>query len=134
MLCYSGCAVPQELGYHLQAYTSVQAPGSIGVSSNVGKDRFINPTQVPDGIEIDVEFMISNDREFEVILFENLYTLLQDDSGIERSACRVCNIDRPLLSGSLWSVSSDKVQFPAALVLEIPHFHGQSTVSCGSRP
>ena len=83
MLCDSGCAMPQELGYHLQAYTSVQAPGSIGVSSNVGKDRFINPTQVPDGFEIDVEFMISNDREFEVILFENLYTLLQDDSGIE---------------------------------------------------
>ena len=27
--------------------------------------------------------MVPNDREFEVILFENLYTLLQDDSGIE---------------------------------------------------
>ena len=27
--------------------------------------------------------MISNDREFEVILFENLYPLLQDISGLE---------------------------------------------------
>ena len=44
MLCYSGCAVPQELCHHLQAYSSVQAPGSIGVSGNVGKDRFINAT------------------------------------------------------------------------------------------
>ena len=83
MLCYSGCAVTQELGDHLQAYSSVQAPGSIGVSGNVGKDRFINPTQVPDGFQIYIEFMIPDDREFEVILFENLHPLLQDDSGIE---------------------------------------------------
>ena len=29
MLRDSGCAVPEELCYHLQAYSSVQAPGSI---------------------------------------------------------------------------------------------------------
>ena len=30
--------------------------------------------------------MISNDREFEVIPFENLYPLLQDISGLEHSS------------------------------------------------
>ena len=75
--------MPQKLCYHLQAYPSVKAPGSIGVSGNMGKDRFINPTQVPNGFQIDIEFMIPDDREYEVILFENLYPLLQDDSGIE---------------------------------------------------
>ena len=29
MLCYPGCAVPKELSYHFQAYSSVQAPGRI---------------------------------------------------------------------------------------------------------
>ena len=83
MLCYPGCAVPKELCYHLQAYSSVQAPGSIGMSGNVGEDRFVYPAEVPDGFQIDIEFVVSNDREFEMILFENLYPLLQDDSGIE---------------------------------------------------
>lgn len=35
MLCYPGCAVTKE--FHLQAYPSVKAPGSIGVPCNVGK-------------------------------------------------------------------------------------------------
>ena len=83
MLCYSCCAVPQEFCYHLQTYPSTQTPGSIGVSGNVGKDRFINPTQVPYGFQIDIEFVVPNDREFEVIFFENLHPLLQDDSSIE---------------------------------------------------
>ena len=82
MLCDSGCAVPKEFNYYLQAYSSIQAPGSLGVSDNVGKDRFINATEVSDGFQIDIEFMIPDDREFEVILFENLYPFLQDDSGI----------------------------------------------------
>ena len=49
MLCYSGCAVPEELCDHLQAYSSVQAPGSIGVPGNVGKDRFVYPAEVSYG-------------------------------------------------------------------------------------
>ena len=67
MLCYPGCAVPKELCYYLQAYSSVQAPGSIGVSGNVGKDRFVYPAEVPYGFKIDIEFMVPNDREFEMI-------------------------------------------------------------------
>lgn len=43
MLCYSGCAVTKEFCYHLQAYSSVQAPGSIGVPGDVRKDRLIDP-------------------------------------------------------------------------------------------
>ena len=30
MLCYPGCAVPKKLCYHIQAYSSVQAPGTEG--------------------------------------------------------------------------------------------------------
>lgn len=43
VLCYPGCAVPKELCYYLQAYSSVQAPDSIGVSGDVGEDRFVYP-------------------------------------------------------------------------------------------
>jgi hypothetical protein len=53
------------------------------VSGNVGKDRFINAAQVSDSFQIDIEFMIPDDMEFEVILFKNLHPLLQDDSGVE---------------------------------------------------
>ena len=49
MLCYSGCAVTKELCYHLQAYPSVKAPGSIGVSGDVGEDRFVYPAEVSYG-------------------------------------------------------------------------------------
>lgn len=49
MLCYPGCAVPKELCYYLQAYPSVKAPGSIGVSGNVGEDRFVYPAEVSYG-------------------------------------------------------------------------------------
>ena len=155
MLCYPSCAVPEELCYHLQAYPSVQAPGSIGVSGNVGEDRFINATEVSDGFQIDIEFMIPDDREFEMIFFENLHPLLQDDSGIEHPSLvalvvyvvltilrylEVCGAYLRTKYSFQWQLSlklrifKDKVQFPAALVLETPHFQGQSTVSCGSCP
>ncbi len=45
VLCYPGCAVPKELGYYLQAYSSVQAPDSIGVSDDVGEERLDVPTK-----------------------------------------------------------------------------------------
>ena len=83
MLCDSCCAVTKEFCYHLQAYSPIQAPGSIGVPGDVGEDRLVYPADVTNGFQIDIEFVVTNDREFEVILFENLYPLLQDDSGIE---------------------------------------------------
>ena len=83
MLCDSGCAVTKEFCYHFQAYSSVQAPGSIGVSGNVGEDRLVYPAEVSNGFQIDIEFVVPNDREFEVIFFENLHPLLQNDSCIE---------------------------------------------------
>ena len=49
MLCDSGCAVPKEFCYHLQAYPPVQAPGSIGVPGDVGEDRLVYPAEVTDG-------------------------------------------------------------------------------------
>ena len=49
MLRDSGCAVSKEFGYHLQAYSPVQAPGSIGVSGDVGEDRLVYPAEVTDG-------------------------------------------------------------------------------------
>jgi hypothetical protein len=49
VLCDSGCAVPQEFGDHFQAYSPVQAPGSISVSGDVGEDRLVYPAEVTDG-------------------------------------------------------------------------------------
>ena len=49
MLRDSGCAMPKELCYHFQAYPSVQAPGGIGVSGDVGEDRLVYPAEVTDG-------------------------------------------------------------------------------------
>ena len=46
MLRDSGRAVSEEFGYHFQAYSPVQAPGSIGVSGDVGEDRLVYPAVV----------------------------------------------------------------------------------------
>ena len=49
MLRDPGRAVSEEFGDHLQAYPSIQAPGSIGVSGDVGEDRLVYPAEVTDG-------------------------------------------------------------------------------------
>ena len=49
MLRDSGCAMSQKFGDYLQAYSSVQASGSIGVPGDVGEDRLVYPTKVTDG-------------------------------------------------------------------------------------
>ncbi len=49
MLCDSGCAMSQEFGDHFQAYPSIQTPGSIGVSGDVGEDRFVYHAEVSYG-------------------------------------------------------------------------------------
>ena len=64
MLCDSCCAVTKEFCYHFQAYSSVQAPGSIGVSGNVGKDRFINATEVSYGFQIDCHLVMEVARSW----------------------------------------------------------------------
>ena len=49
MLGDSGRAMSKKFGYHLQAYSPVQAPGSIGVSGDVEEDRFVYPAEVSYG-------------------------------------------------------------------------------------
>ena len=50
MLRDSDCAVPKEFCYNLQAYPSIQAPGSIGMSGDVGEDGLVNPAKVSYGL------------------------------------------------------------------------------------
>lgn len=45
------------------------------------------------GLQIDIEFMVAQDRELEMILFENLYPLLQDDCGIEHPSLVTLVVD-----------------------------------------
>ena len=49
MLRDSGCAMSQKFGDYLQAYSPVQAPGSIGVPGDVGEDRLVYPAEVTNG-------------------------------------------------------------------------------------
>ena len=48
MLRDSGCAVSQKFRHHFQAYSPVQAPGSIGVPGDVGEDRLVYPAEAID--------------------------------------------------------------------------------------
>ena len=82
MLSNPGCAVPKELCYHLQAYSPVQAPGSIGVPGNVGEDGLVYPAEVTDGFQIDIHLVIAQYWQLEVVLFEYLHPLFQDDGSI----------------------------------------------------
>ena len=98
--------------------------------------------------------MIPDYREFEVILFENLHPLLQDDSGVEHPSLvplvvyvvltilrylEVCGAYLRTKYSFLRQLSlksrifTDKVQFPVAVVLETPRFHGQIIIELWGR-
>ena len=50
MLGDSGRAVSQKFRHNFQANSPVQAPGSIGVSCDVGEDRLVYPKEVTGGL------------------------------------------------------------------------------------
>ena len=60
----SDCAVSKQFGHHFQAYPSVKAPGSIGVSGNVGKDSLFIATWKDRRREILSQARDEGDRSF----------------------------------------------------------------------
>ena len=72
----------QQSGHHLQPDPSVQTAGRIGVSGHVGEDGFINAADVPDGFQINIEFVVSDEGKSEIILLQDLDPFFQNDRGI----------------------------------------------------
>lgn len=50
MLGDSGRAMSKKFRHNFQAYSSIQAPGGICVSGNVGEDRLVYSAEVTDGL------------------------------------------------------------------------------------
>ena len=61
----------QQSGHHLQPNSSVQTSGRIGVSGHVGENGFVNAADVPDGFQVNIELVVSDEGKSEVVLLQD---------------------------------------------------------------
>ena len=77
-----GGLVSQQSGHHLQPDPTVQTAGRIGVSGHVGENGFVDAADVPDGFQINIEPVISDEGKSEVVFLQDLDPFFQNDRGI----------------------------------------------------